>query len=373
MPRRPRVMFVDDDREILHGLENAMFDLEDDADLVFTDSGQAAIEHLEHETIDVLVSDMRMPGISGHALLRRAQEVSPTSYRIVLSGTTEFELAGDALTLAHDFVSKPCTDETLMDVVQRGIKLATAELGDLAQRLGSISSLPPRPKVYNQLSAYIARDASLDEIAGLLQEDVGLTAKLLHIANTAFFAGTHRVRTVHDAVRRLGVSCVRGLVLSTEVFASAPHWALDEVETINRHSLEVAARAHHIASPDFATTATVAGLVHDLGSLLLCTDFYETYKTLTLTDPREQERDVEEETVFGWNHADVGAHLLRLWNMGEDISLIVAHHHRPHRAPERYRRMAWTLYLADRFNPRPPPAPPNEVADLVERWKELTS
>lgn len=368
----PKLLFVDDDPQVLSGLENLLFDYDTEWDMAFVTDPQEAIEQLRTNKIDVLISDMRMPVIDGHELMRQAQAVAPASYRIMLSGTTEWELAEETLTVAHDFLSKPCSEEMLVDVLGRGVKLASAGMNDMRQRLGSIATLPPRPKLYGELSVLIAKDAPLKQITELLERDVGLSAKLLHLANTAFFSGGRRIETVGGAIQRLGLACVRGLVLSAEAFRERSPQVRREVEDLNAHCADVAMRAAKIAPPKLRAAALVAGLMHDIGTLVLVCDFNdEFHRTRAPAGSSFRDQLEAEEAVFGWNHADIGAHLLRLWNVDAGTCLAVGYHHDPGVAPKTYEELAWTVHLATISDGEEhQPAPPS-VQALVERWEAL--
>ena len=85
--------------------------------------GEAALDVMKSETCDVVVSDMRMPGMDGAALLKAVQQEYPDTVRIVLSGHTELEAALRAIPVAHQFLSKPCDAQTIREVVERACDL----------------------------------------------------------------------------------------------------------------------------------------------------------------------------------------------------------------------------------------------------------
>ena len=132
-----RILFVDDESKVLEGLERLLYDCADEWDMSFVTSGQAAIDLLAHERFDVLVTDMRMPGIDGPALLKHVHRHHPDLVRIVLSGHTELETALRAIPIAHQFLCKPCDAKTLTDVLERIVSGRTKrnELHSLLQRV----------------------------------------------------------------------------------------------------------------------------------------------------------------------------------------------------------------------------------------------
>ncbi len=367
---RPRLLFVDDAPSILHGLENALFDREEEWDLTFLDDPFAAAARVERGEVDILISDMRMPGLDGRELMLRAQEHAPAAYRIMLSGTTEWALAEETLTVAHEFLSKPCGDAALMRAPGHGVDLVTRHSPAVRQHLGRLALLPPRPALFDELSLLAVQDASADRLVELLELDVGLSAKLLHLAHTAFFSGGGPIHTVADAVQHLGVPSVRRLVESAEAYVAPTPQIAEVIESLNAHSVQVAERAAAIVPPPLRAQARTAGLLHDVGELIIAQAAPALYHAAVPhphdTDPA---RLSEERRAFGFHHAELGAALLQMWNIGGGPAAVAAHHHGPARGPDEHRTVLWAVYLAALEPGADPVAGPPEVAPLVDRWR----
>src|SRR5690348_2769050 len=124
-----KVLFVDDETRVLEALERVLFDLENDWQTRFVSSGDEAMRELSQEPCDVVVSDLRMSGMDGVALLTRVAELYPRTVRIVLSGHSDEEAALKMVRVAHQFLAKPCAAETLYQVIARAEQL-TQVLGD---------------------------------------------------------------------------------------------------------------------------------------------------------------------------------------------------------------------------------------------------
>ena len=112
---RPRILFVDDDAAILAGLENVLHRDRRRWDLVFALGGAQALVALSEHPYDVLVTDMRMAGIDGHALLREVHARFPRTTCIVLTGSA-YESAGPH---ADEVLMKPCDAKTLRAALDR--------------------------------------------------------------------------------------------------------------------------------------------------------------------------------------------------------------------------------------------------------------
>jgi len=140
-----RVLFVDDDPEVLDHLRQLLHRQEREWDMVFAPDPDSGLAELAREPADVVVSDLRMPGMGGAGFLARVRDLYPGAARIVLSGDAEGEVAGQALPFAHQYLGKPCRTDQLVDAVNRTGGLY-AHLDDPALR-GIIAGLDRLPTV----------------------------------------------------------------------------------------------------------------------------------------------------------------------------------------------------------------------------------
>src|SRR5438309_5991971 len=149
-----RVLFVDDEPRILQGLENLLRPSRKRWQAVFAASGAQALDLLAADPFDVVVSDMRMPQMDGVALLSKVMKICPRTIRIVLSGHTEMQTALKTVSIAHQFLAKPCSASQVLDVLERACSLNEV-LSDVRLRevAGRIGHLPSVPAVYRSLTA----------------------------------------------------------------------------------------------------------------------------------------------------------------------------------------------------------------------------
>jgi CheY-like chemotaxis protein len=120
-----RILFVDDDPAILVGLKNVFRRDRNRWDMVFALGSNAALAELAIGSFDAVVTDMRMPEMSGAALLDIVKEQSPRTVRLILSGTADSEEMGIANSSADEVLSKPCSVAGLRAALDRMIALAT--------------------------------------------------------------------------------------------------------------------------------------------------------------------------------------------------------------------------------------------------------
>jgi HD-like signal output (HDOD) protein/ActR/RegA family two-component response regulator len=329
-----RVLFVDDERQVLEALRDALRPYRDQWAMSFVRNGREALELLGSERHDVVVSDLLMPELDGATLLERVRDRHPTAVRIVLSGHADLDMVARAAGVAHRLIAKPCDTVDLARVIEGSCALQqmTARL-ELRGCVAGASSLPSVPRLYAELSDLLTSgEASARDAARVIQSDMAMAAKVLQLANSAYFGRRHPVSQLAEAVAYLGLEPVRAVVLHAEAFR---HLRVDppipgfDLEVLQRHCARVARVARSLLSdPRSGADAFAAGLLHDLGLLILAAqDREELARMLQLA--REEGRplyEVERER-HSVTHGEIGAHLLALWGLPQGITEAVAHHH----------------------------------------------
>jgi len=195
-------------------------------------------------------------------------------------------------------------------------------------------SLPTIPPVLTGIIALIDDDrAGAKKLVELIERDQALTARLLRLANSAFFGQARKVATIPRAVLLLGFSTVRNLALGVKVWDTlGTSVSRRELEQLWTHAVEVAAAARVLArqqrqvSPDEAFTT---GLLHDVGQLVLALRLKDLYwDTLHRATSTEHLTGLEQSTL-GVDHAEVGSWLLEAWNLPALMVEAVRRHHDP--------------------------------------------
>jgi putative nucleotidyltransferase with HDIG domain len=305
-------------------------------DMAFAASGPEALSMLESGRFDMIVTDMRMPGMDGAQLLEQVQKRFPGVIRVVLSGYVERDAALRAAPVAHQFLAKPCDPALLLAVLERSCSLASGLADDTTRWVvGAIGKLPSLPSTCSALTAALQDpDVSLADVGEIIERDVGMTAKVLQLVNSAFFGLVHEVTTVRGAVGVLGLDTLQRLVLTVEIFRtfrpgrSIPGFSLDGFE---RHSHFAARIAALLPAPKpVSSAAVVAALLHDTGKLILASHLPGQFE-LALRKASEESRPLHsvERELTGTGHAEIGAYLLDLWGLPKTIVDAVARHHRP--------------------------------------------
>ena len=354
LPAETRVLFVDADLDALERIGDGLRAARPAWSMRFAQSGEDALARLEREPADVVVSGLRMPCMDGAELLARVREQYPRAVRLMLSGPQDREGMLKAMSVAHQFLAKPCKpDELRAAVLRAGLLQARLHSPAVTHSLGTLSSLPALPRLYWDLTREMeGADASSASICAILEQDVAMTARVLQVVNSALFSLNRRVTHVRDAVTYLGFEPIRslvvaaGLVRAMSSICAPAGFSLDEVQ---QHSLRVARVAMGLMrDPEDRKTAFSAAMLHDVGRLVLALGLPVEYARVRELALRSQLPAHEAEMqVFGCTHAEVGAHLLAVWGLPSALVEAVAFHHAPQALADTRLSIAGAVYVAD--------------------------
>jgi HD-like signal output (HDOD) protein len=349
MPDTKRILFVDDEPRVLQGMQNSLRKQRHAWDMVFAPGPEAALAELERGSFDVIITDMRMPHMDGAALLKRVQAKHPEIVRIVLSGQTDQEMARRAVTVAHQFLAKPCDGEMIRNVIRRACDLqALLQDKTLRSIVGSIDRLPSVPHLYHELTAALdAPSSSMASVGAIVQRDTALTAKILQAVNSAFFGNGRPTTNLAQALNYLGLDILKSLVLLVHAGGFSNNHR-DQASRIQIHAFNIARIASLIARGRLdEKEAFTAGMLADIGRLVLAAHGNTGAPFEGEARAQKIPLHVAEERRLGFTHAEIGAYLLGLWSIPLPIVEAVAHHHAPHRVASGDLDLTTVLHVAD--------------------------
>ncbi len=334
-----RILFVDDDTNILAGLKRTMRSMRHEWDMEFISEPKEALRVFEEAPFDIVVSDMKMPGMDGADVLTEVKKIAPESIRIILSGHSSPELIMKSVGPTHQYLAKPCEAETLKKTIERAYALKSLVANkDLRRLISGMGELPTMPATYQEVVACLQDpDSSLTDIGNIVSKDIGMTAKILQLVNSSFFGIASPVTSADQAATFLGLETLGTLVLGHGVFS---HYKELQTGGFNidkqwSFSSRCAALARVVARQQgapkkMAEEAFLAGMLQDVGKLVLVTEKTEEYsKVLEQTGGQDGYGPDIERELMGATHGEVGAYLLGLWGLPDTVVEAVAFHERP--------------------------------------------
>lgn len=196
--------------------------------------------------------------------------------------------------------------------------------------------LPTIPKVATRVIEEIDDpDSSVDSIRALIEQDAALTARVMKISNSSLYSFASEIRSLEQALALLGSRTVRNLVMAVAMRETYSEFGELE-QLLWSHSSAAgpvcAALARRVGGidPDEAFTL---GLLHDIGKAALANSHRNEYEGVfrRVCEQNVRFADAERE-LFGFDHAELGAHIAERWQLPDSMVSVIRHHHDPETA-----------------------------------------
>ncbi|HLP16783.1 MAG TPA: HDOD domain-containing protein [Bacteroidota bacterium] len=333
------LVFLDDEESVLEGVRSAF--KSEAYDLNCFSKGEDALLFMKQHPVDIVVSDLRMPGMSGLEFMNFSAHIAPEAIRI-LTGSADDKgigLVTISKELTHQFLQKPWTDQklrmTIHDTLQARSESRTKEVQTL---LTSFTELPSAPQFHDRLNGLLKNDEKyLRLIIDEIEKNPALVAKLLRTANSVFFGARKNISNVNDAVRYIGVEYVAGLVVAIESYYQVCVQTSDELtgfmEEVWDESLKRAELSKIIATQWEAKCEPrlvyITSLLQDVGYVARMCDNPTMYKRFkSLSNIEESKKYEIEMHLYTCTHDDLAAALLKSWNFPPTIPSAIKKHHR---------------------------------------------
>jgi HD-like signal output (HDOD) protein/CheY-like chemotaxis protein len=373
------ILFVDDDAEIIASTRRFLYTSHLNWQITFANSAVDALTCLMEREYDVVVSDIRMPGMSGIDFLDHMRLFYPHSVRIALSGHSDRASSLRISGLAHQYLVKPCPIETLMATIQQVLKGGNLGLDEnLRKLIAQLKTIPSQPSAYLKIVEELKHpDPSMGRVGKIISQDVSMSAKILQLVNSPFFGLPQNVIDPTQAAVLLGIETVRDLVLTVGVFSQFDDRKMNRLKLASLwdHSQRTGRLAKTIAIARKANAkqindAMIAGLLHDVGKLILADNFSQQYQWVNQACMLENlSVSAGERKVFGASHAQVGAYLFSLWGLSAAVQNAVAWHHEPSSSTARDAAVLMAVHAANaidfQLNPGQPAVGAPPVLDDV--------
>ena len=230
-----------------------------------------------------------------------------------------------------------------------------ANLARIREAITRAGDLPTLPQVAVEVSRLAFNPVTaMGDLVRVIRNDLSLTAKILRVANSAFYGMSRHVESLNAALVLLGMRELIHLVTCISVFRAFP--TKPGQPTFDRkafwiHSAgcgEIARSLTHRLKPRLNSTEFTAGLLHDLGKIVLDQYFHDDFMEALRLSYAEGLSMVEaEERVLGVNHAEIGLWLAGMWNLPTVICDAITYHHTPAKAPRESGSLVAIIHLAN--------------------------
>lgn len=333
------ILFVDDEQQVLDGIRRMLYSKANEWQMTFVNSGKTALECLKNQAFDLVIADMRMPEMTGAELLQQIKEHYPNTARYILSGNSNQDMIMSNTAPADHFLAKPCQTEDLINAIYQGLKL---EKRFDSQKTKSIVSnltyLPRTPAIYTEfINVFSNPLGTPSTLADLLSNKTIMAEQILQILNSSFFEFHPPYTRLHQGARYLLHAGIQGITLMSEFFSdfSAQEKANFNLLNIYQHSVLTGLMAGKILEtmtedPMLIDRAIIAGMLHDIGITLLIRHDPVRYQKVLAGKPKNEGTLTHLENLhFGCQHAEIGSHLIYLWDLAPSIIDAITYHHSP--------------------------------------------
>jgi putative nucleotidyltransferase with HDIG domain len=277
------------------------------------------------------------------------------------------EGAGLGLVILVLMLKKMGLDEDCFDIVATGtetiakiiIPLDKARVENLSilssTIVNSVNSLPQFPENIMMVQKLIGDpDSEMSDIARQISMDPALTADLLKIVNSAHYMLSKKVDSISEAVRMVGIRGIKNLLYSygTQKILGDE---TAEKKALWEHSYKTAFYAFNFVKNfrkdrNLLDDVYVGGILHDMGKIIFSNvhpDLLSKIKAFCVE--KNLPANTFEDLSAGMNHAEIGSLIAEKWNFPEGLVASIRYHHDPTSAPQEYRDLVDTVYLANMF------------------------
>lgn len=356
MQLKKNLLFVDDERQILKAINRIFIDTT--YTLFFAENGEEALQVLDREKIDMIISDMRMPGMDGCQLLSKVKEQHPLVLRLILSGYAQESLVFKAIqnNLAKSYLLKPWDNQKFIETINQIFEVENIINNKyILEVINNLEEIPTIPMLYQKLCSLIERDADMKAITNIIEEDPVIAAKILHIANSAFYGV--KTGSINQAILYLGLMNIKNIVLSTSVFSGLlMNSVLPKEDSLWKHSCMcnkmVSLFYEKLLGKRLPDTHMSAGLLHDIGKIALFNNFGEKYRSvIKIMDKHEGISIIEaEKEMMSISHQEIGGYLLNWWDLPQPIIETSLFHHQPLDDRIMNKELVCIVHIADYYS-----------------------
>lgn len=348
MSDTPKILFIDEDPGTLTALQTLLQN--EGWECHFVSSAGKALQLMLDKPVDLVVSAAVMKEMDGTSLLSEIRHHYPTTIRLFLTGHPRHATVLQALAQGHtqQIIPKPWIDIELKEILRSALRQAQYQRKyglEFQKLINTIPLLPSLPETYRQVRDCISDDdIDIERMAEAISQDVSLSATLLHWGNSALFGQRFLVDSIKKAIIVLGTDIVENLVLSESVYRTLksdinkiPGF---DINRFKKHSIASATIARLLIKLTYSSNvgmqdrAFIAGLLHDIGKLLLVNYLPEQFqRTIEISDANQWSLLKAEQSIYATDHAEIGAMLAQWWSLPPFLVEAIRSHHHPRTTP----------------------------------------
>ena len=353
---RKLVYVVDDQQAVMETAALVIQSIDPEWEVAGFLDAVEAMAAVKSRAPDLVLSDQVMPRMQGSQLLEEVRVVCPNAVRMIMSGHVALAKLS-MITSAHQYISKPFDALELKALVVRTFAAQDRmRASGLETIVTSLRGLPSVPQVYQALLVELEDcHGTSTAIAQMVAEDVGLSTKVLQLANSPLFGPGYLVSNPREAVLCLGTEMIKAIVLAQTLFkhfGGLRHSDLD-LQRVWGHCWDVALLGQYCCRQkrlpaDQVEQAFLAGLLHETGRLVLAESFPDRFQAAC-----QQAREAKTPLLpclvdtFKATPTQLTAYLLELWGLPGDVVAAIALQDAPQQDRTGSFSMATALYVAD--------------------------
>jgi len=296
---------------------------------------------------DVVIISVLLKKISTVKLLASLAKSFPAMVRVVISEQSKSLEHVDSL--AHYNYIQPINVKNIVNTITslaENQKAITKE--SIIKAVARVKTLPSPPRVYMQLNAVLKENnTDSKKISDIISQDPALAAKVLQFSNNTFMSKGKALTSISDAITKMGLDALCCIVMTAELFSYEPDIKGFSLLDQQLHCLATAKLAASMVKPELKQTAMLAGLLHDIGKLVLF-EMNPKLTSLYLKNCKPATNNIAlENKVFKTNHCQIGAYLLHVWSFPYSVIEAIILHHSPDKLLGKSFGIAQAVYLAD--------------------------
>jgi HD-like signal output (HDOD) protein len=296
-----------------------------------------ALQQLEARSFDALLVDFNFGTPDASDLLNGASEKRPETARFLMAYEADLALVAAKVSGSHQILPKPLEPASFKSRIEEGVTDSSSDQTTSSPATDP-GAAPLVPAIYSEvLKALETPGVTNEQVGKLIALDSALTTELLRLTKSAYMGLPRDISEPTQAVESLGLDAVKALVTALRFLAEHSHLkpCYLSIDQIWQHSTNVAQIARDLVLFEtedraLASQALAAGLLHDLGKVVLVTNFADLYgRVYSLARKQPVPVWEIEKEMFGATHGEVGACLVGMWNMPGPIVEATAMHHEP--------------------------------------------